>query len=114
MSALAERVGTKEAQLVCGDQRLALGDGEVGHAEAVDRALDRVMQALPAGQALAGVGHRVVHGGDRFSECIRIDDQVEAAIAELTSLAPLHNPANLAGIQARASPLARAAPRRCF
>ncbi|MCO4770179.1 MAG: acetate/propionate family kinase [Deltaproteobacteria bacterium] len=46
------------------------------------------------------VGHRVVHGGDRFSAPVRIDPTVEAAIADLSALAPLHNPANLAGIRA--------------
>ncbi|QSB13201.1 acetate kinase [Natronosporangium hydrolyticum] len=49
---------------------------------------------------LAVVGHRVVHGGLRFSEPIVIDDEVVAGIEELVPLAPLHNPANLAGIAA--------------
>lgn len=46
------------------------------------------------------VGHRVVHGGDRYFEPALITDQVEAGIDELSVLAPLHNPANLAGIVA--------------
>jgi acetate kinase len=48
---------------------------------------------------LVAVGHRVVHGGDRFDEPTLIDDDVVAAISELTPLAPLHNPANLEGIE---------------
>jgi len=48
---------------------------------------------------LAAIGHRVVHGGDRFSAPAVIDDDVIAAIEELTPLAPLHNPSNLAGIR---------------
>jgi len=48
---------------------------------------------------LAVIGHRVVHGGDRFSAPALIDDGVVAAIEELTPLAPLHNPSNLAGIR---------------
>lgn len=48
----------------------------------------------------AAVGHRVVHGGDRFFAPTLIDDDVAAAIGDLSTLAPLHNPANLAGIQA--------------
>ncbi|GLH97206.1 acetate/propionate family kinase [Phytohabitans aurantiacus] len=47
---------------------------------------------------LGAVGHRVVHGGLRFSEPTLITDEVVAAIEELVPLAPLHNPANLAGI----------------
>jgi acetate kinase len=48
---------------------------------------------------LAAIGHRVVHGGDRFEAPSLIDDAVLAAIEELTPLAPLHNPSNLAGIR---------------
>ncbi len=46
------------------------------------------------------VGHRVVHGGREFRESVRVDSDVKAAIARLSSLAPLHNPANPEGIQA--------------
>ncbi|MEA3468583.1 MAG: acetate kinase [Thermodesulfobacteriota bacterium] len=48
---------------------------------------------------LAGIGHRVVHGGEAFHQPVRIDETVIAAIEELIPLAPLHNPANLMGIQ---------------
>jgi acetate kinase len=46
------------------------------------------------------VGHRVVHGGDQFHDACAIDDDVIAAIEKCVPLAPLHNPANLAGIRA--------------
>lgn len=49
--------------------------------------------------AVTAVGHRVVHGGERFSGPVVIDDAVERAIEELSSLAPLHNPPNLTGIR---------------
>lgn len=48
---------------------------------------------------LAGIGHRVVHGGESFHQPVLIDDSVINAIKELIPLAPLHNPANLIGIQ---------------
>jgi len=48
---------------------------------------------------LAGVGHRVVHGGEAFHQPVRIDETVIAAIDRLIPLAPLHNPANLTGIR---------------
>jgi acetate kinase len=52
----------------------------------------------------AAVGHRVVHGGDRYSEPVRIDDEVEDAIEELSQLAPLHNEPALRAIrEARAA-----------
>lgn len=46
------------------------------------------------------IGHRVVHGGEKFSNPTRIDDDVAATIEALIPLAPLHNPANLTGIEA--------------
>jgi len=50
--------------------------------------------------AIQAVGHRVVHGGARFKQSTRIDDDVRRGIEELIDLAPLHNPANLRGIAA--------------
>lgn len=47
-----------------------------------------------------GVGHRVVHGGEKFNDSVIIDDTVLAEIEELSDLAPLHNPANIIGIHA--------------
>jgi acetate kinase len=82
-------------------------DGEVterdvtcpGHAEAFALA----GAALGAGggfarQDLVAVGHRVVHGGPRFTEPVLVDDGVLGALRELAPLAPLHNPANVEGI----------------
>jgi acetate kinase len=60
-------------------------------------ARDRII-ADPA--EVAVIGHRVVHGGDRFAAPTLIDDGVVAAIRDLIPLAPLHNPSNLLGIEA--------------
>jgi len=49
---------------------------------------------------LLGIGHRVVHGGEAFREPVLIDEKVMETIRELIPLAPLHNPANLLGIEA--------------
>ncbi len=49
---------------------------------------------------IGAVGHRVVHGGEKFAESVVIDDEVMKAIEECNDLAPLHNPANLIGINA--------------
>src|SRR6185295_17917106 len=56
--------------------------------------------ALREAPDVDAVGHRVVHGGSRFREAVLVDDAVRAGIAELAPLAPLHNPAALAGIEA--------------
>ena len=51
-------------------------------------------------EEIGAVGHRVVHGGERFAKSVVIDDEVLAAVEECNDLAPLHNPANLIGIDA--------------
>ena len=50
-------------------------------------------------ESLSGVGHRVVHGGEKFTKSVLITKDVEKAISDCIPLAPLHNPANLLGIQ---------------
>lgn len=60
--------------------------------------LEQIKQRLE-GKIIEGIGHRVVHGGDYYSQPILIDAVVEQAIEELCALAPLHNPANLLGIR---------------
>jgi acetate kinase len=61
---------------------------------------DELAAALGQATAVDAVGHRVVHGGLKFSDAVVIDDGVRAEIEELSELAPLHNPAALAGIDA--------------
>ncbi len=71
--------------------------------EVVDHALalrEVVAAVERLGEPVEAIGHRVVHGGDVFSEPVRIDDHVVRVVRELIPLAPLHNPANLAGIEA--------------
>ncbi|RAO32211.1 Acetate kinase [Micromonospora saelicesensis] len=70
------------------------GGGPADHTEAVRQILDGLDLT-----GLAAVGHRVVHGGRTFSAPVLVDDAVLAAIKNLVPLAPLHNPANLAGIE---------------
>jgi len=69
------------------------------HEEALAHLLPRLRQKLQ-GKAIDAVGHRVVHGGEKFVAPVLVDDEVEAAIDALAPLAPLHNPENLAGIRA--------------
>ncbi|MEU1398553.1 acetate kinase [Micromonospora zamorensis] len=70
------------------------GGGPADHASAVRQILDELDLT-----GLTAVGHRVVHGGRKFSAPVLVDDAVLAAIKDLVPLAPLHNPANLAGIE---------------
>jgi acetate kinase len=90
---LAERVGTDGASLELDGVRVQLAAG-AGHARALDAILDR----LDAESVLA-VGHRVVHGGEAFSQSVLLDDQALERIRGCSVLAPLHNPANVLGIE---------------
>lgn len=56
--------------------------------------------AIKSLDAIDAIGHRVVHGGEKFAASVRIDDEVLQAISSCNDLAPLHNPANLIGIAA--------------
>ena len=69
--------------------------------DALTAALDAFESHGPslASAGVLAVGHRVVHGGERFTEPTLVDDDVVAAVEELVPLAPLHNPANLEGIE---------------
>ena len=90
------------AEVVGGRRRLGV-DARVGHGRrTVERphggAVASVLEVGAAGR-LEAVAHRVVHGGERFSAPVLIDDAVVAAIRDLAVLAPLHNPANADGIE---------------
>src|ERR1700736_4848854 len=58
------------------------------HESEIRAALERV-------QVIDAIGHRGVHGGNRFQQAVRVDESVRQAIRELSDLAPLHNPAAL-------------------
>jgi acetate kinase len=86
---------TGEVRLSGAVERIGEPGGVADHAEALRGILERL-----EGERVDAVGHRVVHGGSRFSDATRIDDEVVAAIDALSALAPLHNPANVTGIRA--------------
>jgi len=72
------------------------------HKVAVDMLLDRLikMKIVANLKEIEGIGHRVVHGGEKFSDSVIITKEVLDAIEDVSHLAPLHNPANLTGINA--------------
>lgn len=102
---LVERIGEGENGAVLRDGALL----ETRRVDTVSEAFRLGLAALnglaegdaaPRGRAAVGiVGHRVVHGGERHVEPLRIDDAALAALDDLSALAPLHNPANLAAIR---------------
>ncbi|MCC3865817.1 acetate kinase [Terrisporobacter petrolearius] len=74
------------------------------HEEAIKLVLDAVVDSTYGGvkdiKEVEAVGHRVVHAGEKFATSVVITDEVEAALKECIDLAPLHNPANIMGIDA--------------
>ena len=73
------------------------------HSEAIEAVLTTLADPEDGVIASMGeidaVGHRVVHGGEKFSESVLITDEVLKAVEECNPLAPLHNPANIIGIE---------------
>ena len=74
------------------------------HKEAIQLVLDALVNpttgAIKDLSEVEAVGHRIVHGGEKFASSAIIDDEMLAAVEECNDLAPLHNPANLIGIRA--------------
>jgi acetate kinase len=100
LTALAERVGSSDVvvRLRRGADETSVRPGGSTHAQVVGAIFAELTDDERAD--VAGVGHRVVHGGRRFTASVAVDDDMLAELAELTDLAPLHLPANLAGIAA--------------
>ena len=72
------------------------------HGEAVEVLLNELIEnkAVKSLDEIKGVGHRVLHGGEKYSDSVLITDEVIKDIEDLTKLGPLHHPGNLAGIRA--------------
>ena len=66
----------------------------------IEKLTDKEIGAISDLSEIGAIGHRVVHGGEKFAGSALINDEVMAAIEECSELAPLHNPANLIGIRA--------------
>ncbi|MCQ2000300.1 acetate/propionate family kinase [Arthrobacter zhaoxinii] len=76
-----------------------IGDVVPDHAAALEELSSRLRDELQ-GRSIDAVGHRVVHGGERFSEPVLVNNEIVRSIERLSPLAPLHNPASAMGIRA--------------
>jgi acetate kinase len=98
---LTVNVGSSSLKLsvLDGEDRILAGrDSELaGQGEELEAAFERFLAEAPE---IAAAGHRVVHGGDRFSAPTLIDDRAETDLEDLADLAPLHNPPAVAAIEA--------------
>ena len=85
-----------------GSQKIRSDVDMPSHTKAVSLVLDALTDpdngVIKSLDEIDAVGHRIVHGGEKFSKSVVIDDEVIAAIEECNDLAPLHNPANLIGV----------------
>lgn len=102
VSGLAERLGSSDASLSWsrGDtsNHLELSRGD--HADALSALISQLPELGIKPADLHAAGHRVVHGGEAFSESVLVTPKIIDQVDRLNHLAPLHNPANLAGIRA--------------
>ena len=104
---LCERIGIDGKFTYKPDGKQAIKVADVAmptHSEAIKAVLDALVDkdngVIGSMAEIDAVGHRVVHGGEKFAKSVLITDEVMAAIEECNPLAPLHNPANIIGIKA--------------
>lgn len=103
---IVERIGIPGGKLChsFGDGKFTLDKDIRDHTQAMGVVLEALLDedhgAISSISEIAAVGHRVLHGGDKFTASCVIDEPVEKAIEECIPLGPLHNPANLMGIRA--------------
>ncbi|CAG21170.1 acetate kinase [Photobacterium profundum] len=103
LTGLAECLHLPEARIkwkLDGKHEAQLGDG-AAHEEALAFMVESIIASKPEFAAnLAAIGHRVVHGGEKFTQSVLIDETVVKGIEDCSALAPLHNPAHIIGIKA--------------
>lgn len=104
---LCERIAIDGSRLVyqpAGKSKIVTESEMTNHTQAIKLVLDALVDSdngvIKSLDEVGAVGHRVVHGGEKFSSSTLITEEVMKAIEECNELAPLHNPANLIGINA--------------
>lgn len=103
---LCERIGLDGSRIVytpAGKDKITIESPMPDHTNAIKLVLDCLTDetngVIKSLAEIHAVGHRVVHGGEKFASSVLVDDEVIKAIEECNELAPLHNPANLIGIR---------------
>ena len=101
-----ERIGEEKSFIThkVNGQKIKIDHTALNHTEAIDFALKQLTnpeyKVIDSLDEIAAIGHRLVHGGEKISESVVIDDEIVKILEEYTDLAPLHNPACIAGIEA--------------
>ena len=109
---LVERIGMQDSILsyepANGDkikEVAAIADHETAIKRVLEKLVDAQLGVIKSLKDIVAIGHRVVHGGEKFSGSVLIDADVIATLKEVSPLAPLHNPANITGIESMMSAL---------
>ena len=104
---LCERIGIEGSRLnhtPAGCDKVVIESPMPSHADAIKLVIDALVDknhgVIGSMAEIGAVGHRVVHGGESFSGSVIIDEEVKKALRDCIELAPLHNPANIIGIEA--------------
>lgn len=104
---LAERIGIEGSQVTheaSGKGKIVIKEPMASHKEAINIVLNALTDsehgAVKNLEEIDAIGHRVVHGGEKFAKAVLISDEVIKVMEECTDLAPLHNPPNIIGINA--------------
>lgn len=99
-----ERIGASDSDydILVNGEEVAGKTTIPDHTAAVQLLLSKLVELniIESLDEITGIGHRIVHGGDVYSDSVIITEEVEKKIEELSDFAPLHNPANLAGVRA--------------
>jgi len=111
---LCERIGIDGSKLThqaAGKDKHIIENPMPSHNEAIKMVLDALIDSehgvIKSLDEIHAVGHRVVHGGMKYSESVLVDADVKQGIRDCFDLGPLHNPANLMGIEAVGKGMAR-------
>lgn len=102
---LCERIGAEGSEIsftATGKDKITRETPMPNHKTAVSLVLNALTESgvVKSLSEIDAVGHRIVHGGEKFTESVIIDEEVIKAIEDVSDLAPLHNPANIIGIRA--------------
>ncbi|MFB9052597.1 acetate/propionate family kinase [Formosa undariae] len=104
-SGLVERIGLEDGAIHYKDQKdkisltLPIPNHAIGLAKVAEMLMDRTTGVIKDVSEIDLVGHRVVHGGKKFSDPVEVTQEIKDKIRDLILLAPLHNPPNLDGIE---------------
>lgn len=103
---LVERIGIEGSKLThkVNGEKLVVEEPMKDHTEAINHVFDALLDekygVIKSLDEVSAIGHRVLHGGDKLTESCIIDEKVKDKIREFIKFGPLHNPANLMGIEA--------------